>query len=89
MYQNLRERIEEIQRAYSDAEEILSEIEKANSIEDINNLIEDNDFKQLTGWFELETYPEEEVDEEGLEEIKREVKNSLEDLISWVDDMLG
>lgn len=84
-----RERIEEIQRAYSDAEEILSEIEKANSIEDINNLIEDNDFKQLTGWFELETYPEEEVDEEGLEEIKREVKNSLEDLISWVDDMLG
>ena len=84
-----RERVEEIQRAYSDAEEILSEIEKANSIEDINNLIEDNDFKQLTGWFELETYPEEEVDEEGLEEIKREVKNSLEDLISWVDDMLG
>ena len=84
-----RERIEEIQRAYSDAEEILSEIEKANSIEDINNLIEDNDFNQLTGWFELETYPEEEVDEEGLEEIKREVKNSLEDLISWVDDMLG
>ena len=84
-----RERIEEIQRAYSDAEEILSEIEKVNSIEDINNLIEDNDFKQLTGWFELETYPVEEVDEEGLKEIKEEVKNQLEDLISWVDDMLG
>lgn len=84
-----RERVEEIQRAYSDAEEILSEIEKANSIEEINDLIEENDFYQLTGWFELETYPEEEVDEEGLEEIKREVKNSLEDLISWVDDMLG
>lgn len=85
-----RERIEEIQRAYSDAEEILSEIEKANSIEDINGLIEDNNFKQLTGWFDLETYPEdEEVDEEGLDEIKREVKNSLEDLIAWVDDMLG
>ena len=84
-----RERVEEIQRAYSDAEDILDEIDKVKSIEDINGLIEDNDFKQLTGWFDLETYPEEEVDEEGLEEIKREVKNSLEDLISWVDDMLG
>lgn len=84
-----RERIEEIQRAYSDAEDILSEIEKANSIEDINGLIEDNDFYQLTGWFELETYPVEKVDEEGLKEIKEEVKNKLEDLISWVDDMLG
>lgn len=84
-----RERIEEIQRAYSDAEEILSEIEKANSVEDINGLIEDNNFKQLTGWFELETYPVEKVDEEGLKEIKEEVKNKLEDLISWVDDMLG
>ena len=84
-----RERIEEIQRAYSDAEDILSEIEKANSIEEINDLIEDNDFYQLTGWFELETYPVEEVDEEGFKEIKEEVKNKLEDLISWVDDMLG
>ena len=84
-----RERVEEIQRAYSDAEDILDEIDKVKSIEDINGLIEDNNFYQLTGWFDLETYPEEEVDEEGLEEIKREVKNSLEDLISWVDDMLG
>ena len=85
-----RERIEEIQRAYSDAEEILSEIDKVNSIKDINGLIEDNNFKQLTGWFDLETYPEnEKVDEEGLKEIKEEVKNSLEDLISWIDDMLG
>ena len=84
-----RERIEEIQRAYSDAEDILSEIEKANSVEEINDLIEDNDFYQLTGWFELEIYPVEEVDEEGFKEIKEEVKNKLEDLISWVDDMLG
>lgn len=84
-----RERIEEIQRAYSDAEEILCEIDKTNSIEEINNLIEDNDFYQLTGWFELETYPVEEVDEEGLKEIKEEVKNKLEDLTSWVDDMLN
>ena len=60
-----RERIEEIQRAYSDAEEILCEIDKTKSIEEINGLIEDNDFYQLTGWFELETYPVEEVDEEG------------------------
>ena len=84
-----RERIEEIQRAYSDAEDILSEIEKVNSVEEINDLIEDNDFYQLTGWFDLETYPVEKVDEEGLKEIKEEVKNKLEDLISWVDDMLG
>lgn len=84
-----RERIEEIQRAYSDAEEILCEIDKTKSIEEINGLIEDNDFYQLTGWFELETYPVEEVDEEGLKEIKEEVKNKLEDLTAWVDDMLN
>lgn len=84
-----RERIEEIQRAYSDAEEILSEIDKVNSIEEINDLINDYDFYQLTGWFELETYTDVKVDEEGLKEIKEEVKTNLENLIAWVDDMLG
>ena len=89
-----RERIEEIQRAYSDAEELIEEIERVNTIEEINDLIDDyeDNLNQNTGWFTLEKInvkEDEIIDEHAIADEKETIINQLKDLLAWVDDMLG
>ena len=89
-----RERIEEIQRAYSDAEELIEEIERVNTIEEINDLIDDyeDNLNQNTGWFTLEKInvkEDEVIDEHAIADEKETIINQLKDLLAWVEDVLG
>lgn len=87
-----RERREEIGRAGSDAEDLINELERVNTIEEINDLINDyeDSLYQNTGWFTLEKInvkEDEVIDEYAIADEKETIINELKDLLAWIDDM--